>query len=309
MKTAIVGLALSLLTGCVIAPIDGQYGPPPPVYDEAYGPPPLGLQRPPDVIVLPDTDDVYVVPDINVDLFFWNGAWWRPSGDRWYRSHYYDRGWMLYSGVPNFYYDVDPGWRQHYKNRNWYGHRWNYERVPNQRLQQNWEPWHESRHWERQRTWGVQGYKPRPPQQREQLRYQRQEQYHRETQKQQREGLQRQRDQREELQRQQRERDELQPQQRQREELKQRGRDQREALERQRREKEDLQRRQREELQKQRKEEQQRKKDHLKRQQQDKQELQRREKEEQQREKDRRPEGESHYYRGKPEGSDTESRR
>lgn len=309
MKTAMIGLVLSLLVGCVIAPIDGGYGPPLPVYDEAYDPPPLGFQRPPDVIVLPDTDDVYVVPEINLDLFFWNGWWWRPSGGRWYRSQFYDRGWTHYSGVPSFYYDVDPAWRQYYKNRNWYGHRWNYERIPNQRLQQNWGPWRESRHWERQRTWGVQGYQPRPPQQREQLRYQRQEQYHRETQKQQREGLQRQRDQRKELQRQQRERDELQRQQRQREELKQRERDQREAVERQQREKEDLQRRQREELQKQRQEEQQRKKDHLKRQQQDKQELQRREKEERQWEKDRRPEGESHDYRGKLEGSDTESRR
>lgn len=38
-------------------------------------PPPITFSVPPDVIVLPDTDDVYVVPDLNVDLFFWNG-WW-----------------------------------------------------------------------------------------------------------------------------------------------------------------------------------------------------------------------------------------
>jgi hypothetical protein len=54
-------------------------------------PPPIVFEAPPDVIAMPDTDDVYVVPDIDVDVFFWNGWWWRPWEDRWYRSHYYDR--------------------------------------------------------------------------------------------------------------------------------------------------------------------------------------------------------------------------
>ena len=55
-------------------------------------PPPIVFQAPPDVIVMPDTDDVYVVPDIDVDMFFWNGWWWRLWEGRWYRSQYYDRG-------------------------------------------------------------------------------------------------------------------------------------------------------------------------------------------------------------------------
>ncbi|MGE5238100.1 MAG: hypothetical protein ACM3ON_04785, partial [Chloroflexota bacterium] len=36
-------------------------------------PPPVVFEAPPDVIVLPDTSAVYVVPGIEVDLFFWNG--------------------------------------------------------------------------------------------------------------------------------------------------------------------------------------------------------------------------------------------
>ena len=140
-------------------------------------PPAIVFQAPPDVIVLPDTNDVYAVPNINVDLFFWNGWWWRLWEGRWYRSHYYDRGWAHYNNVPSFYFDVDPGWRRYYRDRDWHGHRWEYERIPNGRLQQNWRSWHKSRHWERQRTWGVRNYKPRPQKQRQELRRQRQEQY------------------------------------------------------------------------------------------------------------------------------------
>ncbi len=140
-------------------------------------PPPIVFEAPPDVIVLPDTNDVYVDPDIDVDMYFWNGWWWRLWEGRWYRSHYYNRSWAYYNNVPSFYFDVDPGWRGYYRNHDWHGHRWNYERIPDRRLQQNWKSWHNNRHWERQGTWGVQSYRPRPQQQRQELRHQRQEQY------------------------------------------------------------------------------------------------------------------------------------
>ena len=139
--------------------------------------PPIVFAMPPSVVVLPDTYDVYAVPDIEVDLFFWSGWWWRPWEGRWYRSRYYDRGWRYYSGIPSFYFDVDQGWRGYYRDHNWYGHRWNYERIPHQRLQQNWRSWKNNRHWERKRTWGVQSYKTRPQQQRQEVRQQRQQQY------------------------------------------------------------------------------------------------------------------------------------
>lgn len=140
-------------------------------------PPPIGFSGPPDVIVMPDTTDVYLVPDIDADLFFWNGWWWRLWEGRWYRSHYYDRSWRYYSNVPSFYYDVDPGWRGYYRDRDWYGHQWNYERIPHQRLRQNWKSWRSNRYWERQGTWGILDYRPRPQQQRQELRQQRQQLY------------------------------------------------------------------------------------------------------------------------------------
>ena len=140
-------------------------------------PPPVVFAAPPEVIVLPDTPDVYAVPGIDADLFFWNGWWWRPWEGRWYRSHYYDRGWAYYNRVPSFYYDVDPGWRGYYSAHSWNGHRWNYERIPERRLQQNWKGWHSNQYWKRQGTWGVQSYQPRPEQHKQQLRRERQQQY------------------------------------------------------------------------------------------------------------------------------------
>ena len=143
-------------------------------------PPPIVFPAPPAVVVLPDTDDVYVVPDIDVEIFFWNGFWWRLWEGRWYRSRYYDRSWAYFDSVPVFYYEIDPGWRVYYREHNWHGHRWYYKRIPNRQLQRNWRGWHTNRYWERQgRTWGVQGYQPRPPQQRQEMRQHREMQYQR----------------------------------------------------------------------------------------------------------------------------------
>lgn len=140
-------------------------------------PPPVVFAAPPEVIVVPEAYGVYAVPDIDVDIFFWNGWWWRPWEGRWYRSRYYNRGWGYYSSVPRFYYDIDPGWRGYYRDRKWYGNRWNYERIPHNRLQKNWKSWDKSRYWERKRTWGVESYRSRPQKQRQELRHQRERQY------------------------------------------------------------------------------------------------------------------------------------
>jgi len=128
-------------------------------------PPPIAFVRPPQVILLPETDHVYVVPDIDVDLFFWNGWWWYLWNGLWYRSLYYDRGWEYYDAVPVFFYSVDPGWRRFYKNHNWYGRYWYYERIPHHRLQRDWSRWRDNRYWERRRTpgeWREYQLPPRP---------------------------------------------------------------------------------------------------------------------------------------------------
>ncbi len=142
-------------------------------------PPPIVFGVPPAVVVLPDTNGVYVVPNVGADLFFWNGWWWRPWQGGWYRSRYYNRGWYYYNRVPQFYYDVDPRWREYYRDRDWRGHPWVYQNIPDRELQRNWRGWQRNRYWERQRTWGVRDYHPIPARQRQEFRYQRQQQYER----------------------------------------------------------------------------------------------------------------------------------
>lgn len=177
MKKLIFGTVL--LAWAVVVPVTTMAGVEVGIGIGINLPPPVVFEAPPAVIAMPDANGVYVVPDAGVDIFFWNGWWWRPWEGRWYRSPYYDRGWAYYNHVPVFYYDVDPGWRGYYREHRWYGHPWNYERIPHERLQQNWRSWNRERHWERQGTWGVQGYQPRPRQQMQELRRQRQVEYQR----------------------------------------------------------------------------------------------------------------------------------
>jgi len=121
-------------------------------------PPPLVLPAPPQVIVLPGTY-AYVAPDVSDDLYFVDGWWWRPWQGRWYRSHYYDRGWAHYSSVPSFYVNINHGWRDEYRNRLWHGQQWDYERIPHDRVEKNWKSWKTNDHWKKDKSWGVKDYK------------------------------------------------------------------------------------------------------------------------------------------------------
>jgi len=124
-------------------------------------PPPIVFPAPPALIVIPETY-VYVVPDTGVDIFFYNGWWWRPWEGRWYRSRHYNTGWVYYRRAPAFYRSVPPGWRDEYRHHRWQGHPWNYRPIPHDQVQRNWRGWERNRHWEKQQTWGVQGLQPRP---------------------------------------------------------------------------------------------------------------------------------------------------
>jgi len=121
-------------------------------------PPLIVFAAPPAVVVIPETY-VYAVPDLDVDIYFYNGWWWRPWDGHWYRSRHYDSGWAYYQRVPSFYAGIPSGWRNDYRNHRWGGHQWNYQRIPHQQLKRNWSNWEKSRHWEKQQTWGVQGLK------------------------------------------------------------------------------------------------------------------------------------------------------
>jgi hypothetical protein len=123
-------------------------------------PPLIVFAAPPEVVVLPETN-VYFVPDLDVDIFFYSGWWWRPWEGRWYRSRNYNSGWGYYQNVPSFYRRIPSSWRDDYRDHRWKGHQWDHQRIPHGQVQRNWSNWEKSRHWEKQNTWGVQGLKPR----------------------------------------------------------------------------------------------------------------------------------------------------
>ena len=101
---------------------------------------PIVLDAPPMLVVVPGTY-VYAVPDIAVDLFFYDGWWWRPWQGRWYRSRHYNSGWVYYQRIPSFYAQIHPGWRESYRKHRWEGHRWNYKGISQQHVEQNWKGW------------------------------------------------------------------------------------------------------------------------------------------------------------------------
>jgi len=123
-------------------------------------PPPIVFAAPPQVVVLPGFD-IYVAPDIVEEVYFVDGWWWRPWQGRWYRSQSYSSGWGHYADEPYFYRNVRRDWRDDYRNHRWEGQAWNYERIPHQRVEQNWSSWKSSKHWKSQNNWGVPGYKAR----------------------------------------------------------------------------------------------------------------------------------------------------
>lgn len=134
-------------------------------------PPPVGFSAPPEVVVIPGTY-AYFVPGIDVDIFFYNGYWWRPWQGRWYRSRHYQSGWDYYRGVPSFYRGIPPGWRNDYGAYRWKGYRWTPQRVPYHQLERNWSGWQRNKHWEKQQKWGVDGWNSRPPSQKERWQHQ-----------------------------------------------------------------------------------------------------------------------------------------
>jgi hypothetical protein len=123
-------------------------------------PPLITFSSAPEVIVIPETD-VYADPDLNVNMYFYGGWWWRPWQGRWYRSRDYNSGWEYYRNTPSFYNRIPSGWRHSYRERRYKGNEWNSQRIHHDQLQQNWQTWQKNRYWEKQHSWGVKGLKSR----------------------------------------------------------------------------------------------------------------------------------------------------
>lgn len=79
------------------------------------GPPMIMVAEPPAVVMIPGLE-VYFVPQLEFDVFFYNGYWWSPRGNRWYRSRVYNGPWVVIDRhyVPAPVYRVPKDYRNRY---------------------------------------------------------------------------------------------------------------------------------------------------------------------------------------------------
>ena len=113
--------------------------------------PAIRFAAPPDVVVIPGTY-VYIVPDIDVDVLFFQDYWWRPYEGRWYRSRNYNGSWRYVAPA-----SIPRGLRalpQDYRHRLSPGH----ERIPHGDVQRNWKKWEKEKYWDRHGDQGRGGH-------------------------------------------------------------------------------------------------------------------------------------------------------
>jgi hypothetical protein len=85
---------------------------------------------------------VYFGADVNEDLLFYHGYWYRPYGGRWYRAGSYNGPWGFVSieRVPRVIINLPPGYRSVAP-----GH----QRIPYGQLKKNWRTWEQEKHWDK----------------------------------------------------------------------------------------------------------------------------------------------------------------
>ncbi len=103
--------------------------------------PEVVFSAPPALVVIPGTY-AYFAPEVAVDIFFYQGYWYRPYDGRWYIAADYRGPWSfvainrvppVFLSLPPDYRSVPPG----------------YERVPYGVVKKNWRRWESERHWDR----------------------------------------------------------------------------------------------------------------------------------------------------------------
>ncbi len=126
------------------------------------GPPPMyRIAAPPSMVVIPGTY-VYVVPDIDADIFFCAGTWYRLYQGHWFSGRGYGGPWIYVPDprvpralleLPPDYRHIPPGWR----------------RIPYGQFRKNWAAWERDRYWDRDRDWH-EGWHGRPEERRDEGR-------------------------------------------------------------------------------------------------------------------------------------------
>ena len=101
--------------------------------------PQVVISTPPPMIQIPGTY-IYAVPDIDADVVFYQGSWFRPHQNYWYRSNGYNGPWVNIdlNFMPGPILRLPPGFRSVPP-----GHK----RFPYGQMKKNWRSWEQSHHW------------------------------------------------------------------------------------------------------------------------------------------------------------------
>jgi len=139
--TLIFSAALLLLLAGALVRSEAQVS-----VDIHIGPPPVyRIPAPPPMIVIPGTY-VYAVPDIGVDILFYQGYWYRPYEGRWFRATSYNGPWAYLEPhwVPRAIIELPPDFRRVPPG---------YRHIPYGQFRRNWAGWQQERYWDRDRQW------------------------------------------------------------------------------------------------------------------------------------------------------------
>ncbi len=106
-------------------------------------PPPFVFSAPPELVVIPGTY-VYYCPDVDFDIFFYGGYWYRSFEGRWYRAVGYEGPWAYFERPPSVFFSLPPNYRIIARGE---------RRIPYGELHRNWRAWQRDRYWEHH-NWG-----------------------------------------------------------------------------------------------------------------------------------------------------------
>ena len=109
-----------------------------------YGPPRVHFRGPPHLHHIPGSY-IYVVADMDVGIFFYDGYWYRNYNNFWFRARFYNGSWMkiVIGNVPPRLHRLPGSWRQHLR-RDAY-------RIPHRDLKQHYKRWERERYWDKDR--------------------------------------------------------------------------------------------------------------------------------------------------------------
>ena len=101
-------------------------------------PPAIMIPAAPEVVLIPRTN-TYIIPDIDVDIIFHNGYWYRPHKAYWYRANSYNGPWIniVPAKIPVALLELPPKYRHIALGQ---------ARIPYGQLKKKWEKKKKLRH-------------------------------------------------------------------------------------------------------------------------------------------------------------------